>query len=363
MSEKIVIDGASGGGQILRTSLSLATIQGRTLEIRNIRVGRPKPGLQDQHHTCIKALIIITNATTIGATIGSTDLIFSPPQFEGKRPIYSPVIDCEIDIGTAGSTMLILQTMIPVLFFCSAGQSRITIKGGTHNGLSPSSTFILETFFPILKAMGLNADGIEKRIGFAPAGQGEFSLIVNPVIQSIPLDLTQQRQIVNIQAKILHTFCKKKQEILRSFSDALQNKLKCPTSLVECNSVGFGIVAITNLTTTLGTMIFTSTDYRSDLNKIEADSSKQLETYMKSNCFVDEFLADQLLLPAILGSGIRFRTTMISEHFVTNVAVLEHFFGKDCIVLRHSTGQKIEDLRIVEKADYIVVEVIGKHLI
>jgi RNA 3'-terminal phosphate cyclase (ATP) len=361
MSEKIIIDGANGGDKILRTSLSLAAIQGRILEIHNIRAGRPKHGLQDQHYTCIRALVQITNAETTGTTIVSTDLIFSPPQFKDARPIYQPVIDCEIDIGTAGSTMLIVQTVMPVLLFCCAGQSRMIIKGGTHNGLSPSSTFILETFLPILKAMRLNTEGVEQRIGFAPAGQGQFLLVVNPVTKSIPIDLTGCRQIINMKSMILHTPCNKKQEnIVQLFKDSLQSKLQFPTCLVPCNSVGFGFVEITSLTTTHGTMILTSTDYRSDQKKIEEDCLRQLETYTKSNCFVDEFLADQLLLPAILGSGIRFRATMISEHFVTNVAVLEQFFGKGIVVLRNTEGEKI-DLAIIEKADHIVVEIIGKQ--
>jgi len=352
----LTIDGESGGGQILRTSLFLSAILGKPIKLINIRGNRkPKDGLQAQHLMCVTALASIIGARVEGAIDKSTELVFVPPDFTGKqRPIYPPPLDGTVfDIGSAGSTMLVLQTLLPVLLFSCSGQSRIIIRGGTHNGLSPSSTFILETFFPILRMMGLQADGIANRIGFYPAGGGEFEVVVLPFAGSISLDLTTPKKIQSVEFQILHSAPvqgqqdKNTRRILENLQ-AFEKKISesslmsfCERSCVVKNpqpAGGFGISLLTKVSVDHMTMVFTSIDGKHDLNKILQDCEKQMHDYFVSTCQVDEFLADQLLLPGILcaifgKTHILFKSTMLSEHFFTNLEVLEKFFGKGIVKL------------------------------
>ena len=154
--QTLTIDGSQGegGGQILRTALSLAVLQQRPIRIERIRAGRAKPGLMRQHLVCVKAAAAISAADVRGAELGSTALDFVPNTLVGGAQHFA--------IGTAGSAMLVLQTLLPALLRADA-PSRITIEGGTHNMLAPSACFLARCFQPQLARMGaqvsLEVDG------------------------------------------------------------------------------------------------------------------------------------------------------------------------------------------------------------
>ena len=122
---EVVVDGAAGegGGQVLRTSLALSAILGRRLRIVNIRGGRPKPGLQRQHMTCVLAASRTCAAKVEGNALNSRELVFEPTERVNVEPGLT------LDIGSAGSVTLVLQTVIPILLFAER-PSRVTVKGG-----------------------------------------------------------------------------------------------------------------------------------------------------------------------------------------------------------------------------------------
>jgi len=65
----IRIDGSfgEGGGQILRTSLSLSLATGKPFRIENIRAGRERLGLLRQHLTAVLAAAEVGGAEVEGA--------------------------------------------------------------------------------------------------------------------------------------------------------------------------------------------------------------------------------------------------------------------------------------------------------
>src|SRR5262245_60850976 len=143
----IRIDGSfcEGGGQILRTSLSLSLATGKPFRIEKIRAGRERPGLLRQHLTAVLAAAEVGAAEVEGATLGSAALTFSP----GKvRPG-----EYRFTIGTAGSGTLVFQTILPALMLASKPSS-VTIEGGTHNSAAPPFDFLAGTFLPLLERMG-----------------------------------------------------------------------------------------------------------------------------------------------------------------------------------------------------------------
>src|SRR5688572_18441948 len=159
----IVIDGAAGegGGQVLRTSLALSMISGQPFRIERIRAGRQKPGLMRQHLTAVLAATQICGAVVKGASAGSTELEFAPGAIRGS--------DLKIAIGTAGSTTLVLQTILPALLFARE-PSRLVLEGGTHNPHAPSFEFLEQAFLPQLRRMGAAVSATLVRPGFYPAG-------------------------------------------------------------------------------------------------------------------------------------------------------------------------------------------------
>src|ERR1044071_1260164 len=162
-ADSVYIDGSSGegGGQILRTSLALAMITGRTLHMRNIRAGRAKPGLRRQHLACVEAAARLCHAEVRGAAVSSQELFFAPGAVAGGELM--------IDIGTAGSTTLVVQTiLVPAI---AAGIAlRAEIRGGTHNPLAPPFEFLERVWVPHLRAMGARVGLTLDRHGFASGG-------------------------------------------------------------------------------------------------------------------------------------------------------------------------------------------------
>ena len=119
------IDGSrgGGGGPVLRTSLALAMITGTPVRIVDIRARRARPGLMRQHLTAVQAAARICNARVEGAAVGSREISFVPAAVQPGTYDFA--------IGTAGSTTLILQTVLPPLLL-APGPSRLTLEGGTQ---------------------------------------------------------------------------------------------------------------------------------------------------------------------------------------------------------------------------------------
>lgn len=161
----IVIDGSEGegGGQVLRTSLALSLITGKPFRIENLRAKRDKPGLLRQHLTAVHAAVQVGDAAVEGASLGSTALTFVPRALRAG--------DYSFAIGTAGSTMLVLQTVLLPLVL-AGGSSTLELEGGTHNPSSPPFDFVERAFLPLLRRMGAEIEIELVRPGFHPAGGG-----------------------------------------------------------------------------------------------------------------------------------------------------------------------------------------------
>lgn len=145
--EHIHIDGSQGegGGQIVRSSLALSLVTGRPFIIENLRGRREKPGLARQHLTAVRAAAQVSGAEVEGDEVGSRYIAFRPTKLQAGEYKFA--------IGTAGSTTLVLQTVLPALLIAD-GPSRITLEGGTHNHRAPSFDFLAKTYLPLVNRMG-----------------------------------------------------------------------------------------------------------------------------------------------------------------------------------------------------------------
>lgn len=173
----LTLDGShgEGGGQILRTALSLAVLLGRPVSLTRIRTGRPKPGLRPQHQTVVRALAAISDAEVVGDALGSTELRFIPRMLRGG--------DRRFDIGaihgSAGSVTLLFQALLLPLVFAPA-PSRLTLLGGTHVSGSPPFPYLTDVYLPALGQIGVRAEVRLRRWGWYPAGGGEIEATIQP---------------------------------------------------------------------------------------------------------------------------------------------------------------------------------------
>jgi RNA 3'-terminal phosphate cyclase (ATP) len=193
----IRIDGSfgEGGGQILRTSLALSLVTGQPFRSEKIRAGRKTPGLLRQPLTAVNAAARIGQAEVEGTSIGSQQLTFTPGKVAAGEYAFA--------VGTAGSTTLVLQTVLPALLLAasSGGPSRLTLEGGTHNPFAPPFDFLARAFLPLLNRLGPRVEATLERYGFYPAGGGKLTVTIEPAARLTRLELPERGEVTERRAR------------------------------------------------------------------------------------------------------------------------------------------------------------------
>jgi RNA 3'-terminal phosphate cyclase (ATP) len=194
----ILIDGAigEGGGQVLRTSLALSVLLLKPFEMINIRANRPNPGIQPQHLKAIESSAVISDAVVEGAYLKSNRIRFYPSRIKFGN--------FKFDIGTAGSTSLVLQTLYLPLSF-SDGTSTLVIIGGTHVAWSPTFDYIKNCWVYFMERVGLKIKVEMKKAGFYPHGGGEIKAVISPTQGVKPIKLVERGKLLKIQIYSAHT--------------------------------------------------------------------------------------------------------------------------------------------------------------
>jgi RNA 3'-terminal phosphate cyclase (ATP) len=317
----LVIDGShgEGGGQILRTALSLALVTGRPFRITRIRAGRQKPGLLRQHLTAVQAAAKIGRAEVRGAELGSTDLTFVPGE----------VVPGEYDfaIGTAGSATLVLQTLLPPLLRASA-PSRLVVTGGTHNQQAPPYDFLAQAFAPLVNRLGPTIALRLVRPGFFPAGGGEIVAAITPAATWQRLELLERGPLRRTRARAL--VARLPPEIGRRELRVVQEHLHWPSADLTVeevrDSLGPGNVIALELEFANVTEVLTGFGARGvPAETVARGAVEEAQRYLTLDAPVGTHLADQLLVPVALAGGGTFRALEFSSHARTNAEVMRQF--------------------------------------
>ena len=310
MTELIEIDGSfsEGGGQIIRTSLSLSALTGTPINICNIRAGRSPPGLKPQHMAGARAVRSICRGTLEGVEEGSNTLRYAPGKIYGGK--------YEFNIGTAGSTILLAQTILPLMFAASK-KSRVTITGGTDVPKAPTYDYFNEVFLPALSLFGLNAKCSLENAGYFPRGGGRITLETEPAKpkpvsywprESIP------KAIISISGLPLGIAMREKKILLN-------NKIE-EVYIRERNALdpGNALLLYRGLA---GSSVLGKKGLRAEkVSQTAIDSLKE-----EGDVDVDHNLADQLLIYSALAGKTSFKTSHISKHTETNMHIIEKFLG------------------------------------
>ena len=334
----VSLDGSfgEGGGQILRTSLALSAWTGKPFHVEKIRAGREKPGLKRQHLTAVKAVAEICGARVEGAELSSMDLTFEPGAIRGGSYRF--------DVGSAGSTILVAQTVLPVLLRAEE-PSEVVITGGTHVSYAPIWEFFAESYLPQLRVMGARVEAECEQTGFYPAGGGRIRLRIEPfrdadarpfslmdcgglrrarvsaVVSGIPLDIAES------EATIL-------QEKLPDFD--LERDVR------EVDSPGPGNAVWLTLEYERVTAVFSEIGVYDLSRKIVAHRvMNAVRKYLKIGAPVCPHLADQLAVPLVvlLGGG-DFAKGKDTPHETTNWDVIRAFCPDVAITRKETPDSK-----------------------
>jgi RNA 3'-terminal phosphate cyclase (ATP) len=317
----IEIDGSlgEGGGQVLRTALTLSMITGQPFRISGIRARRPKPGLMRQHLVAVQAAADISKAQVEGAGVGSQELKFVPGTLAGG--------DYSFAIGTAGSCTLVLQTILPALLFAAA-PSTVRISGGTHNPMAPPAPFLERAYCTLLRKMGASVALEVERVGFYPAGGGVLLARIAPCAALAPLVLLQrgERLAAYAESLIAGVPVDVAQRELAAFgagmgwSDENLRIVQLPANQ------GPGNVLLVTLEHEHVTAVFAGFGEKSvPAESVARTLLGRVRRYLASGASADEFLADQLMVPLALAGGGTFTLDKLSQHALTNATIIERF--------------------------------------
>ena len=322
----IELDGSEGegGGQILRSSLSLSLITGRPFRLRRIRAGRARPGLMRQHLACVEAAVAIGSAEVTGATLHSSELTFRPQRVSAGR--YSFRVD------SAGSALLVMQTLLlPLLRTGEA--SELLLEGGTHNPFAPPFPYIAETFLPLLRRLGLRVEAVLEQPGFYPAGGGRCGFWLEPNLPAdrAPLHLSHDPAPPKITAQVLlagipRSVAERELRVIRSRLGLSEDQVSVEV-LPECHGPGNTV----HLRVERGglTEVFSGFGApRRPAEDVAREALDAAERFLAVPVVVGEHSADQLLLPLALGPGGTFETTEPSEHTRTQCRIIEQFLER-----------------------------------
>jgi len=331
MTTWIDIDGSEGegGGQIVRSALTLSLVTGRSFRIEGIRARRRKPGLLRQHLTAVQAAAEVGGARVCGASLGSGSLTFEPSGTRGGT--------YHLSVGTAGSATLVLQTVLPALLLARE-PSRLTLEGGTHNPAAPPFDFLRLAFLPLLRRMGARVEVALNTYGFYPAGGGRFTVSVEPGAALEPLSLFERGE-TRVQARALVSSLS--ESIGRRELAVVRERLGLDRTVCRVESIGESVGpgnvllivvesdAVVEVISGFGVKGVTA-------EKVASDACDEAEAYLAAGIPVGVHLADQLLVPLALAGGGTFRTQPPTPHTETNAAVIRRFMDVDISLERET---------------------------
>jgi RNA 3'-terminal phosphate cyclase (ATP) len=317
----IRIDGSfgEGGGQILRTSLSLSLVTGKAFCIENIRAGHERPGLLRQHLTAVLAAAEVGGAEVNGAILGSTGLTFSPGRIRPGEYRFS--------VGTAGSGTLVFQTVLPALMLASE-PTRIVIEGGTHNSAAPPFDFLARTFLPLLERMGPKVQLQFERYGFYPAGGGRFCAEVHPAKVLNGIEIGERGEIVSrraigVVANLPRHIAQREVETVGKMLNWGPEAFSVEESR---NSAGPGNIVMIEIRSNEVTEIFSAFGQVGlSAEKVASIAARDAREYLVSRAAAGEHLTDQLLLPLALAGAGSFTAEKINLHARTNMKIISEF--------------------------------------
>ncbi len=334
----IHIDGSlgEGGGQVLRTSLALSALTGQPVQISNIRARRRNPGLAPQHLAGVKALARVCAAEVKGASINSSRVDFTPG-VPAQAGTYFFDISTLAGQGSAGAVTLLLQTLLwPLLY--AEGESRLTLRGGTHVAWSPPVDYVRDVLLPTLAPMGVDVTCELTAWGFYPVGGGELQVTIRPVTEPLrPLELTERGELVKVTgvgvaaelpAHIAQRISNRATNVLR------QARLSATITPERVRSSGPGAGIFLTAEYAQSRAGFSALGKQGKPSDAVADEAcEALLTHHIDGAPVDTHLADQLLVPLALAAGKSvFRTSQITQHLLTNADVIRAFIDAEIVI-------------------------------
>jgi RNA 3'-terminal phosphate cyclase (ATP) len=319
----IEIDGSlgEGGGQILRSALTLSLMTKQDFRVVNIRSKRKEPGLRPQHLKAVQAAAKVSEASVEGAKIGSQHIFFSPGDIKAGNYRF--------DIGTAGSASLVFQTLMLPLSTALAS-STVSIRGGTHVPWSPCFHYLDLNYLPFIWKLGLDAHLRMVKAGFYPRGGGELRAAIEPTKNLLPMNMMDRGRLLEIRG--ISSVSKLSRNIAIRQRRQVIGRLGRRFPLNDIRIVEFPALSPGSLILLLAEFEHSLVCYFAlgqkgkSADKVADQAIREFEDFIATDGVIDQYMADQLLLPLAFAVGpSKFRTSKITRHLTTNAEVIRAF--------------------------------------
>ncbi|WP_125205908.1 RNA 3'-terminal phosphate cyclase [Capsulimonas corticalis] len=343
MEDIVHIDGShgEGGGQILRTSLSLAAITGRAVEFENIRAGRAKPGLKAQHLAAVRAAAEICGAGLSGAEVGSQRLGFYPatPPRPGKY---------RFEIGTAGASTLVMQTVLIPLALAQSS-SEVVVTGGTHALHAPAYEYLAHVYGDLIADHGLTAIFDSTAAGFFPRGGGQIRAEIAPSYLERPVDLLQRGALVSVTAYIVTSnlpatvAARGETAVIEGLRGVVRPKIVTR----DAPSLGPGACLVLVARAENAVAGFSAIGERgTPMETVVANACADLRAWLTSGAACEEHLADQLVLPmALVPETSRWSVSVVTDHLRTVLHIVRQFLDVETSLEEKTDGSGVVTMR------------------
>jgi RNA 3'-terminal phosphate cyclase (ATP) len=330
----IIIDGSEGegGGQVLRNACALSLVTGQPFRITHIRGGREKPGLMRQHLTAIEAACAIGGADCDGLALKSSEIDFRPGKVLPGEYRFA--------VGTAGSTGLVLQTVLMPLILADA-PSRLVLEGGTHNMMAPPFDFLERCFLPVINRMGPRVEARLVRHGFYPRGGGRIEVDIVPAPLT-PIDCVDRGALLSRSATAV--FAGLPFDIAdREIKTARRELPGWPEAAFAVRQLpeeqGPGNILLLEAAFEHATEIVSGFGQIGvPAERLAIRAAGRMKGFLESSAFAGPYLQDQLLLPFALAGGGRFTTVKPSQHALTAADIIERFTSQRWVFEQQAEG-------------------------
>lgn len=333
----IIIDGSEGegGGQIVRNACALSLVSGEPFQISNIRGKRAKPGLMRQHLTAVEAACVISGSECSGLAVGSSELHFRPGRVEPGEYHFA--------VGTAGSTSLVLQTVLMPLLLAS-GPSRLILEGGTHNMAAPPFDFVERSFLPVINRMGPRVSGRIIRHGFYPRGGGRIEIDIDPAPLA-PIDCASRGELLGTSAQVVlaglpmeiaERMLARTKHLLPEWSQDAFTVREIP------DDQGPGIILMLEARyAQVSEIVSGFGQFGVPAERLAKTSAARMAGYIEAAAFAGPYLADQLILPFVLAGGGSYTTVKPSQHLLTAIDIAGRFTGRRIALHQQAGGARL----------------------
>lgn len=317
-----LLDGSAGGGQLVRTALTLSAVTDEPFRMRHVRRARSNPGLQAQHCASVEAVAAACNAETENVEVGAEEFSFEPNAIEDEEDHKQQV---SVTVGTAGSVPLVFDALLPLGVVLDEPFTA-HLEGGTDAKWAPPFDYFQHVKHPLLESYGVDTTVSLKRRGFYPRGGGKASLTVNPFSVS-PLELTERGERTSLTVRSVAEESLEEDVVAErqadAVTDAIDEDAEQSVSYVEADCPGSAVVLDAEYEHSRAG--FAALGERGKpANDVGEEAAEAFEAFEAGDAAVDEHLADQLV-PYLALAGGEVRVPHVTNHIETCVGLVEEF--------------------------------------